>query len=49
VSGTDALDFAVDSDRVMNDGVGLTDSVSKVLVIGGGGGSQFGGVFFGTF
>lgn len=49
VSGTDALDFAVDIVRTINDGIGMTDSATKVLVPGGGGGSQFGGVFFGTF
>lgn len=49
VSGTDVLVGAIDVVRVFNDGLGLTDSVSKVLVLGGSGGSQFGGNFGGNF
>lgn len=49
VSGTDALVGAIDAVRVFNDGLGLTDSVSKVLVLGGSGGNQFGGNFGGNF
>lgn len=49
VSGTDALVGAIDVVRVFNDGLGLTDSVSKVLVLGGSGGNQFGGNFGGNF
>jgi hypothetical protein len=48
VAGTDQLDVVADVLRSLNDGLGLTDSVTKVLTPGGGG-SQFGGNFGGTF